>query len=153
PSSRPVQQWFGEYIHGVMDEAFRYYRASVAAGTPHLPPWGYATTRSIRDLVKERLAAKGLFPWNPNVERIGDLRAHVCLNQLGPFLLPTIEHAEVQVTGSRDLPPIARPFRVADRYEVKGVIDVVTNVQLSDPSLRTNPVIQAILPTLPATLP
>jgi hypothetical protein len=69
--------------------------------------------------------------------------------------LPLIEHAEVRVQGSRKLKPIALAvqFREADRYEVAGVIDVVTHVKLGDPTLASNPLVQTILAQLPAGLP
>jgi hypothetical protein len=49
--------------------------------------------------------------------------------------------------------PPGLAFRRADRYEVKGVIDVVTSVQLTDPALRSNPVLTAISARLPRELP
>ena len=55
PASNPIQQWFGEFIHGVLEEAFRRYRDSNRSGTPTLPPWPPAELDDIRQLVKARL--------------------------------------------------------------------------------------------------
>src|SRR6476620_57763 len=60
PPSRPVQQWFGEFIHGVLEESYRRYRESVNSVKPKLPPWPMAELEDIRKLIKARLEARGL---------------------------------------------------------------------------------------------
>jgi hypothetical protein len=59
------------------------------------------------------------------------------------------------LTGARLLPAIqsALQFRVADRYEMVGVVDVVTHVELADPSLAKNPIVAALKNQLGASLP
>ena len=155
PASRPVQQWFGEFLHGVLEEAFRRYRDSVLKGTPSLPPWPTQALDDILKLVKKRLAARGLFAWSPDLEQLGDDRATAAVQELGPHLFPLIHRAEVRLTGARLLPPIQSQlqFRVADRYELVGVVDVVTHVQLASPALATNPIVGAIKKALGAGLP
>lgn len=155
PASRPVQQWFGEFIHGVLEESFRRYRDSVLRGAPSLPPWPATDLDDIRALVKARLAARGLQPWSPDLEELGDARAMAAVQELGPHLFPLIHRAEVRLTGARILPTIATPlqFRVADRYEMVGVVDVVTHVELADPALAANPIVGAIRTRLGAGLP
>src|SRR5262245_56556113 len=155
PSSRPVQLWFGQFIHGVLEEAYRRYRETVTAGSPSPPPWPATTIDDIRSLIKARLAAQGLFAWEPELEQLGDARAEVAIQELGPHLFPMIHRAEVRLTGARLLPPItsALQFREADRYEMVGVIDVITHVELSDPKLQNNPIVEAILAKLPTHPP
>jgi hypothetical protein len=155
PASRPVQQWFGEYIHGVLEEAFRRYRDSVLKGTPSLPPWSPADLDSIRKLIKARLGARGLYAWTSDLEELGDDRATTAVQELGPHLFPLIHRAEVRLTGARPLPAIqsSLQFRVADRYEMVGVVDVVTHVQLADPALAGNPIVAALKAGLGSALP
>lgn len=155
PSTRPVQLWFGQFIHGVLEEAYRRYKESMAAGSPSLPPWDQTTREEIRTLIKDRLAAQGLFPWSADLEQLGDARADVAIQELAPHLFPIIHRAEIRLTGARLLPPIQSQlqFREADRYEMVGVIDVVTHIQLCDPTLVSNPIVQAIIPKLPKHLP
>jgi len=157
PASRPVQMWFGQFIHGVLEEAYRQYGASTALGLPAAPPWDAARIDDIRQRVKTRLRAQGLFAWDEELERLGDRRAEIAVNELGPELFPLIHEAEVRVTGARMLPKgrISEryQFRHADRYEMAGVIDVITHVQLHDPSLGRNRLVESILRMLPSAPP
>jgi len=155
PSSRPVQLWFGEFIHGVMEEAFLKYREQVAANHPPIWPWPKVEVDRICDLVNTRLKARGLEAWAPNIRALGYQRAEAAIQDLGPHLLPIVSEAEVRLTGSRPIPaiPVALQFRKADRYEMVGVVDVVTSVKLADPKVDANPIVKAILNGLPAGLP
>jgi hypothetical protein len=138
--SRPVQMWFGQFVHGVLEEAFRRYSAKRERGKDATPPWDTATLEEIRKLVKSRLASQGLHAWDADLEDLGDRRADAAVNELGAALFPLIHRAEVRLTGSRALPPIASAlqFREADRYEIVGVVDVITHVTLQDPELAGN---------------
>ena len=146
PPSRPIQLWFGEFIHGVLEEAFRRYQVRAKAGQAHLP-WTDAELLSISELIKKRLAARGLVPWDDDLEILGDQRAKAAITEMGPDLFPLIHRAEVRLFGARALPVIdkAWAFREADRYEMVGVIDVVTHVELKNPAYKNNPIVQAVL--------
>src|SRR5215472_2780049 len=56
PPSRPVQQWFGQFIHGVMEESYRSWSAPGAAGLP----WPREIIEEIEGDIVRRLAARGL---------------------------------------------------------------------------------------------
>jgi hypothetical protein len=157
PSTRPVQLWFGQFIHGVLEEAYRQYNTSRRAGVDDPPPWEEPRLKEICSLLKRRLAAQGLFPWTEDLEELGTKRAVATVNDLGPELFPLIHRAEVRLTGARPLPlsqiPERYRFREADRYEVAGVVDVITHIELSDPSLQNNRLVKAILRELPEKPP
>lgn len=157
PATRPVQLWFGQFIHGVLEEAFRRFDQARRAGEAVLPPWPQEELDEICDLITKRLASQGLIPWEPRLEHLGRARAEAAINDLGPELFPIIHRAEVRLTGARALPAERIPeefrFRDVDRYEVVGVIDVITHVELSDPELQGNRVVQAILGALPGDPP
>jgi hypothetical protein len=157
PPTQPVQMWFGQFIHGVLEEAYRRYDLARRSGRIDAPPWPRATITDIAELIKRRLAAQGLFPWDETLEKLGDARAEAAINDLGPELFPVIHRAEVRLTGARELPVDKIPgryrFREADRYEMVGVIDVITHVELRDPSLRENPLVKTILASLPTEPP
>jgi len=135
PPSRPVQQWFGEFIHGVMEESYRTWRES------HSPfPWASTDVTDIQDLIIRRLAARGLRYRNRNLLNISRERAELALNTLGPHLFPLISEAEWPLHAVRTMPGTTAR---AEYYEVSGVADVLTSVNLRSVS-RDNLIIQAL---------
>ncbi len=155
PPSKPVQLWFGEFIHGVLEEAFRRYKDTVEKGNPLPPPWPEADIAEILELIKRRLAARGLRPWDEELEKLGDIRAVAAIQDMGPHLFPLIHRAEVRIHGARMLPAIRSElqFREADRYEMVGVVDVVTHVELGDPALADNLIVRQLKAQLGDKLP
>jgi hypothetical protein len=61
-------------------------------------------------------------------------------------LFPLIHRSEVRLTGARELKPLpaGTAFRQADRYEMVGVIDVVTDIELARPQVATNPIVKLV---------
>jgi hypothetical protein len=151
PASNPIQLWFGEFIHGVMEEAFRHYRVEREAGRTVVWPWEEEVVEHVLETIRKRLASRGLEAWNDDDLERGRKRARVAIQELGPHLFPLISRPEVAVRGARVLPdiPAVRAARVSTRYEMSGVIDVVTHVELADPAMAGNPLVQLILGALP----
>lgn len=143
PPSRPVQLWFGEFIHGIMEGAFRIWRDT----TPKLTfPWPmtitpYSATADpsrarhdigvIGDTVEATLRAQGKIPRSSAVRESAYRRAEKAVNELGPDLFPLIAAAEEMVIGTRTIPPMHGGNARASLYELHGIIDVVTDMELS----------------------
>src|SRR5438552_286158 len=100
PPSHPVQLWFGQFIHSVLEESYRLVRE----GTRGNPPWPPAVLDRIMDRIDRRLAARNIRCWDNESEEVGRRRATVAVNELGPLLFPLISQAEVRVRGARKLP-------------------------------------------------
>src|SRR5262249_5712361 len=128
PPSRPVQLWFGQFIHGVLEEAFRRYSADRSKAWP----WPDEEVKQIADMIIKRLKAGGLLARSSQLEQLGRLRAEKAINLLGPHLLPLINRVEVRLSGTRPIDRSKMPaewaeYRNMDRYELVGVIDVVSH--------------------------
>jgi hypothetical protein len=149
PPSRPVQLWFGEFIHGVMEAAYRLWSSS---SPPLAFPWPsnptpYLGTASagraahdigtIGDMVEETLRAQGKTSRSRAARDSAYRRAEAAVNEVAPHLFPLVASPEERVIGTRNVPPpgtgAAANLR-ADRYELHGVIDVLTHVQLNSVS-------------------
>lgn len=135
PPSRPVQQWFGQFIHGVMEES---YRSWSAPGSPVLP-WTREHIEEIEDEIVRRLAARGLRYRNRNLLEISKERGILAVNLLGQHLFPLVSQAELPLNSVRPMPATGR----ADFYEVNGVVDVLTSVELAS-APEANQILQAL---------
>jgi hypothetical protein len=151
PSSHPVQLWFGQFIHAVLEESYR----QVKEGKRNLPPWPQDQLDEIMDRIDRRLAARNIRCWNEESEELGRRRAAAAVNDLGPLLFPLINQAEVRVRGARKLPDELKGIvtRDIERYEMIGVIDVVTQVELYNPKFRGNKLLELVVEELPDTPP
>ena len=146
PPSVPVQQWFGEFIHGCMEEAYARWLDDDWQEWPHTFPWNWEThLKPIELAIFERLMARGLPP-NPGLlyelhrsdydqaadedRGIASRRFEIAVNAWGSHLFPLIEKAEVRLMGSIAMPKDC-DFR-ASRFSVTGIVDVLSSVRLRE---------------------
>lgn len=151
PSSHPIQLWFGQFIHAVLEEAYRQMRDNGKSS----PPWSQAELDDIMDRLDRRLAAQNIRCWDDKSEILGRARATAAVNELGPLLFPLIAQAEVRVRGARKLPAALKKLVAKDveRYEMLGVIDIVTQVELFNPKFRGNTLLELVVEELPTDPP
>jgi PD-(D/E)XK nuclease superfamily len=141
PPSRPVQMWFGEFIHGIMESAYRVWIASKQQF-----PWPCQPTPfneeapvgreafdigTIGDVVESTLAAAGKSPRSRDLRRSAYERAELAVNDIGPALFPLIRSAEERVIGTRQL-RMPEGFSARGRmYELHGIMDVISSVSVA----------------------
>jgi len=143
PPSRPVQMWFGEFIHLVMEMAIRRYQEGLQGPLP----WSDAEIDNICGTIMSRLANEGKTPRSRRVEDMARQRVKVSINSLGPMLFPLVADSEVSLSGTRMMPESSR--HRAEYYEVTGRIDVISTVQVNAVPSGTNQLADAIHEFLP----
>ena len=147
PPSMPIQLWFGEFIHGVLEEAYLEWRDKNLKEFP----WDWKKEiRPIEMLIDKRMRARGLnppsnlfCPYNEEGYKegfCGDLnhphklvasqRAEAAINTWGPHLFPLITSAEVRLKGIRDMPHYQEGFSRSNYYGITGIVDVISSVNL-----------------------
>jgi len=134
PPSRPVQLWFGEFLHAVMEAAFVRW---VDGEAPEEFPWDWREhIRPIELEVAQRLAGRGLRA-NPNVfsfddsadpRPIASRRTEASINTWAKDLFPLISRSEVRLTGAR--PTAGFESARSPYYEVTGIVDVLGSLSL-----------------------
>lgn len=162
PPSRPVQLWFGEFLHGTLEMAYQFWK-ELRQNDQQPPdfPWP-CTKREWRQnpidwedhdigkfahLVETALQQQGKQARSADARDSAYRRVEIAVNQLGPHLFPLITSAESKVIGTRPVPPSQKNLR-CNNYEVHGVIDVLTNVTLSEAS-DDNLIRQCVLQACP----
>ena len=148
PPAKPVQMWFGEFIHGVMHESFLQWQQE--RPQPKFP-WSWEDKiRVIEMMIARRLRAKGLYP-TPHLycpydsshvkvglcqdakhphKLIASLRAESAINTWGQQIFPLIVEPEVRLKGIRKMPNYNPSRSRCDYYGVTGIADVISSVSL-----------------------
>lgn len=154
PPSMPVQLWFGEFIHGVMEEAFLDWRNNNKSF-----PWDWLKdVRPIEDMIDLRLQVRGLYPpenhffttntpdsklktedLNENDhKKLASARAHAAINKWGPHLFPLIDSAELLIKGIRNMPNYDENKSRSNYYGITGIIDVLSSIKINETLESTN---------------
>lgn len=141
PPSMPVQLWFGEFIHGALEEAFARWDKYPDDEKPEFP-WDWESEiQPIEELITSRLKVKGL---NPPIEyqtnygpkdNIYSARLERSINLWGAHLFPLIDDTEVLIKGLRDL---NNENARSDYYSINGVVDVLSSKKVDKESQRIN---------------
>jgi len=149
PPSMPIQLWFGEFIHGVMEEAFLHWN-----NTKKSFPWDWKKDiRPIEEMIDLRLRARGLYPpldffckFDKKVTNISgkcpnndhphkllySSRAESAINVWGPDLFPLIDSAEVMIKGKRPMPNFNKDISRSNYYGINGIIDVISSLKIDE---------------------
>jgi len=140
PPSRPVQQWFGEFLHGTLELAYRFWQenhndyplpwpCTKREWRAEAPEWAPNDIGQLADRVELALRRQGKQARSADARNSGYQRVEETVNQLGPHLFPLIASAEKKVIGTRAVPVSYKTLRCLN-YEVHGVIDVLTYITL-----------------------
>lgn len=146
PPSRPVQLWFGEFLHGTLELCYRYWKEFADANQPPpafpwpctqkdwgqpAPQWAANDIGLFADMVESSLRQQGKQARSSDARNSAYRRVEIAVNELGPHLFELIASAEKKVIGTRAVPAGVVPLR-CENYEVHGVIDVLTHVTLDN---------------------
>lgn len=148
PPSKPVQRWFGEFIHGVMEEAYldwKYQKKEF--------PWDWKNDiRPIEDEIDLRLQVRGLYPHDENLffsinqpgrdlkledlnehdhKKLASARAEKAINIWGEDLFPLIDASEILIKGVRPMPNYDKNSSRSNYYGINGVVDVLTSTKIN----------------------
>ena len=151
PPSKPVQRWFGEFIHGVMEEAFIQWKQNRTEF-----PWDWKEDiRPIEDLIDLRLQARGLYPHDEDLffsstnhesvnlnehdhKKLASARAEKAINIWGEHLFPLIDSSELLIKGIRDMPQYNEKRSRSNYYGINGVVDVLTSMKINKTLEQSN---------------
>jgi hypothetical protein len=155
--------WYGEFVHGVMEAAFRYWKATAVAPAfpwpcamrPYReaePDWKENDIGQFADKVERSLTAQGKTARSRETRKSAYDRVEAAVNTLGPSLFPLISSAEEKVIGTRQIKFANRLLDPRSSiYEVHGVVDVISHIELktvpADNVFRQ--AIEAAVPNLP----
>jgi CRISPR/Cas system-associated exonuclease Cas4 (RecB family) len=149
PPAMPIQLWFGNFIHGVMEEAYLKWKEDEWKDFP----WDWETQIRIIELeIDKRLRSRGLqspanifCPFSGESDKQGlcpdddhphklaaSIRAQAAINTWGPYLFPLVDDNEVRLKGIRDMPHYKKGVSRSNYYGVTGVIDVLSSVKLEE---------------------
>src|SRR5882724_3811776 len=109
PPSRPVQMWTGEFVHGVLEEAYRFWsQHHTTFPWPYTEPqWPPQLGTPLQDdnnigtlghRVEVRLAAAGKRSRSEAARRAAYNRVAAAINDLAPDLFPLITAAEERIS-------------------------------------------------------
>lgn len=156
PPSKPVQRWFGEFIHGVLEEAFIQWKNEQTEF-----PWDWKQDiRPIEDRIDLRLQVRGLYPHDEDLffsilnqpdsdmtiddlnehdhKKLASARAEKAINIWGKYLFPLIDSSEMLIKGIREMPDYKENISRSNYYGINGVVDVLTSMKINSTLEQSN---------------
>ena len=117
PPSKPVQMWFGQFIHTVLEHAFKFYQEN-----NRLPD--LKELIDICDEVKDKLASRGLSPRNWVIYELAIKRLSMAINKICKDLFVLMKYPEIKLNSTEKYGE-KQPYNPSEYYEIVGVIDIL----------------------------
>ena len=150
PPARPVQLWFGQFIHGTLEEA--YLRWKNDEDYQKFPLDWRTKIRDIEMTVYRRLVAGGIrapsnifCPYEKPTDKTGGCqdtnhphkliaskRVEKSLNTWAPHLFSLISEAEVKLKGTRPMPKHSEDVSRSRHYGITGIVDVLASLKVAN---------------------
>jgi CRISPR/Cas system-associated exonuclease Cas4 (RecB family) len=151
PPSTPVQKWFGDFIHGVMEVAYTEWKE----GRLDIDNMDFEETQRIAKIVAERLENQGLKPYRglyikedtPKKKRRecnANMIAFYSLQHWAPHLYPLINDNEVKMEDLRPMLGFGAGLSKSEFYAVQGVVDVISTFDVSK-FQANNPLVKVLM--------
>lgn len=151
PPSTPVQRWFGEFIHGVMEVGFSEWKN----GNLDLNNIDFEDTQRIAKIVAERLEDRGLHPYtglyikedtpgNKRKDYNGNMIAFRSLAWWAPYLYPLINDNEVDMEDLRPMIGYGSGQSSSEYYAVEGIVDIISTFDVRK-FQANNPLVKALM--------
>ena len=129
PPSKPVQRWFGEFIHGVLEEAYLQWDLNNKSF-----PWDWKTDiRPIEDMIDIRLQVDGLYPYDEDLF-YSLLNSDLSIDDLN-------EHDHKKLASARAekaMPNYDENISRSNYYGINGVVDVLSSLKINKNLNQTN---------------
>ena len=138
PNARPERFWFGLFIHGALELAYRFWKNE--ADPPAFPwpcvkrerrgdtpNWADHDIGKFADAVEESLRRQGVRARNRKERDSAYVRVGTVVNALGAHLFPLIdgvERVEYKVSATRPMPQKGSNAG-RESYELRGVLDAL----------------------------
>ena len=126
--------WFGLFIHGVLELAYRFWKSEAdppafpwpcsKLGGGDAPNWADHDIGKFANTVKESLRRQGVRAPSPDARNSACDKVGFVVNALGAHLFPLIDEVEHKISATRPMPQSGSSSG-RDSYELRGVLDAL----------------------------
>lgn len=122
PPSKPVQMWFGQFIHNVLEHTFKFYKEK-----NELPD--LKELINICDEVKDKLASRGLYPRNWIIYDLAIKRLNIAISKICKDLFVLMKYSEIKLNSTQKYFE-SQIYNPSEFYEIVGIIDILSKSKL-----------------------
>lgn len=122
PYARPEQFWFGLFVHGALELAYRYWKSETDSG--RTVDWQDRDIGKFANDAETSLRNQGISAPSSRARNSAYGKVATMVNALGAHLFPLIDKVEYRISATRQIPRIGADSG-RDRYELRGVLDAL----------------------------
>ena len=122
PYARPEQFWFGLFVHGALELAYRYWRSETDSG--RTVDWQDRDISKFANDAETSLRNQGISAPSSRARNSAYGKVAAMVNALGAHLFPLIDKVEYRISATRPMPQ-GETDSGRDRYELRGVLDAL----------------------------